>query len=197
MQRRQPGSNVLSMTGAKAGGKRNWAWCVPNRAYGAQMPICVLVMSSDGPRWMPTNVFNRAALCAVNTDYQELAPSPDDVALVEGVFKWMTFSFGEERHQIIEAVRVANDVAAANKFLPVEERAFTPAAAPIDFEAIYIGRSVVLLPAAGGPPAKGWIASFDEPFDVVILLDDSYVRTSLALEFLGEDGTAEVVLRNL
>ena len=55
-------TRIYSLTGVNSTTQRNWVWCVPGDDLPANMPFCVLVMSSVGPRytsefaWLPSVV---------------------------------------------------------------------------------------------------------------------------------------------
>lgn len=184
--------NVCSLTGANSATQLNWVWCVPGDASPANMPVCVLVMSSAGPRYLPTSVIAPAEHRKHPGPHAEVHPSTDDIELGEAVFAWARGN--EELHVSNPLVRAflatSNNVPAAMRFLDCSDEACDAAGPPIADEDRYLGRSVLVQPSYSGALVTGWIASWKEPFDIVILDEHQVYRKILAsADCLIEDGT--------
>ncbi len=149
---------------------------------------------------MPTQVVAPRHICVRSVEYLEVQPSDDDISLSENVHQWTIASWKgvKDGRENFAAVLAANDVAAASRFLDLSHvtcRAFTE---PIMDDDLYLGRSVLLLPAGFRRPVAGWIASSVEPFDVIMLSRPGvYKKITVDADCLGEDGSIARVLREI
>jgi hypothetical protein len=119
-------------------------------------------------------------------------PSADDIELAEAVFAWAQ---GDRKRDIsgplVQAfLTTTNNVAAAMHFLDYSDEACDVAGPPIADEELCVGRSVLVQPSCSGTLVTGWVASWKEPFDIVILDELQVYRKILAsADCLIEDGT--------
>jgi len=161
----------------------------------ANMPICVLVMSSIGPRYLPTDVVAPRRFCDHPAPYRELQVDDDDISVAECVMTWAMYGEGCSvvSDKLLAATRAAHNAAAAARFLdtsPVECVAVNDNG--ISESDIYLGRSVLVMPSQLRRAVPGWIVSSVEPFDVVVVTRPGVVqKIAVSTEQLIEDGTAE------
>lgn len=162
--------NVYSMTGANNATQGNWVWCVPGGASPLNLPVCVLVMSTEGPRYIPTHVIAAKRHRSHRAPYIEVRPTAEDTSLAEAVIAWNLRHAGSKVPTVVLAASAlaANDVAAARRFLDYSGAARTANGKHVADEDLYFGRSVLVCPPNSLVPVPGWIASVEEPFDVVI-----------------------------
>lgn len=187
--------NIYSMTGASANTETNWVWCIPGSGDSENMPICILVMSAVGPRYLPTRVFAPMRFRKCEAPYVEAQPTIQDTALSEAVLAWEFRRHGPRptTAAIHKCTQIANNVAAAMRFLDCTGNAFNVGLKQVREDDLYIGRSVNVCVSPSLPLARGWVASDEEPFFVVI--QDSvggFRKITADSSCLIEDGTAEV-----
>lgn len=184
--------NIYSMTGANYAGQERWVWCVPGDASPASMPVCVLAMSSVGPRYIPTRVIaderhrNHPGL------YVELQPTVEDNCLMQAVLDWSLQNIEDDKRDnaLSASFKAAINVAATMRFLDSSDEAHDAVGRSISDDNRYFGRSVLVHPLRSRVPVTGWIATEDEPFNVVILDDrGEFRKIHASADCLIEDGT--------
>ena len=182
-----------NLTGATAGSDRNWSWCVPS-IETPHVPIAILCMTRDGPRYVPTCILPPLSLRPAHGAYREVRPSLDDFDLAEAVYTWrMVDSRPRDLKMATKATLLANDVCTARRFLSRREDAnFSPALQPVEPKDLCYGRSVILREGAS-TVRRGWLVGVAGDFDVVIHrpVANRFELVSVGLRYLGEDGTAD------
>jgi hypothetical protein len=119
-------------------------------------------------------------------------PTINDVDLAQSVLTWtMKNRVTDENINVLTgAGRLSNNVAAAMRFTDSSDIGLVAVDRSLAGEDRYLGRSVRVLPSQSRVPVTGWIASWEEPFDVVILDDLGRFRKIRAnADCLIEDGT--------
>ena len=195
--------NVMSLTGASVGSDKNSAWCVPSKTEkgGHSTPIAILIMTSDGPRYVPTSIMAPAGIRNKIGTYTEVAMTEQDLVLQEAMWRWTisaTESFDPKNAtQLEHLVSVVNDVSAAARFLTVEYWEATVSVNPVFAENLCLGRSVTLAKIGETTPLKAWIVSdavVDGVVEIVVRSKQSFHRVAIGIELLTEDGSAQLVL---
>ena len=187
--------NFYSMTGASANTETNWVWCIPGGAFTDQIPICVLVMSSEGPKYLPTQVFADKRYRNHKAEYLEARPTTQDIDLLEAVLAWELRLYGSPSSPaaICKCTGIANNVGAAMRFLDCSGNACNAGLTSVLEDDLYFGRSVQVCVSRSRPLVRGWVAGTEEPFFVVIQDSESKFRKITAdISCLIEDGTADV-----
>lgn len=184
-------SNVFSLTGATSERERNWSWCIPS-VETPTLPVVVLRMTSDGPRYIPTPVMPPMSLRPLRGSYTEVRPSRDDLDLVEAVYTWRMV---DPRHQNMTdafvAALLADNVCTARKFLTQRDgNIFDAALQQVKPDDLCYGRSVLL--RKGLSIYRAWLVGLDgTTFDVIASTPETarFERFSVGLRSLEEDGT--------
>lgn len=194
--------NVVSLTGASAGTGKNSVWCIPSKTKdgGLTTPIAILIMSSAGPRYVPTTVMAPADIRSHKGTYTEIAMSERDLDLQEALWDWTTSATegfdSKNIKQLEELMSVVNDVSAAARFLSIEDWEVVASDNPVSAENFYLGRSVTLAKSGATTQLRAWIVSdaLDEVVEIVVRSERSIHRVAVGTGVLTEDGTARLVL---
>ncbi len=127
-------------------------------------------MSSEGPRYVPPHVIAAKRHRNHQAHYVEVRPTVKDISLAEAVIAWNLRNFGANPPTtlLVASVLVANDVAAAKRFLDNSGVARNADGQHVADEDIYFGRSMLVYPSNSQVSLPGWIASVEDSFDVVI-----------------------------
>jgi hypothetical protein len=128
----------------------------PGSRDSENMPICILVMSSVGPRYLPTRVFAPMKFRKCEAPYVEAQPTIQDTALSEAVLAWEFCRHGPRptTAAIHKCTQIANNVAAAMRFLDFTGNAFNVGLKQVREDDLYIGRSVNVCVSPSLPLAR-------------------------------------------
>lgn len=156
--------------------------------------ICVLVMSLDGPRYVPTNVIAPKSDELSNAPYIELKPTDFDRRLATNILHWslQRFTPTPSDQEKIDCVSIANSVTAAARFLDEAVRDFCLADDPISDCALFLGRSVHIQVRGGTRLVQGWITGAFYEDSIEIVLSDHrglFEKVIVPKAYLIEDGT--------
>lgn len=186
---------IHSLTGATAGTDTNWGWCIP--ALSMKLPIVILVMTSDGPRYMPTPVEAPRDLRPRSGTYREVRPDARDFELADAVYQWALLGHQADAIGVhhLNAMAKVHAICTARRFLPVRSIVTHPADQPIAPEDLYLGRSLQLRERGHPKAFKGWLVSESEPFEVVVhnASRSQFECVVADIVNLGEDGTAHIL----
>lgn len=147
-----------------------WSWCVPaGRAMSIKV-TAVQVMADVGIRFMPTRIAAPDTYRTQQVPYLKLLPRSYERELWASSYGWRTHHAGSPVLLGAPPIMMAvNDMAAAERFLPLSKLACEPADPPVPDSALYLGRSVLVRPCGSPAPVTAWITSQDEPFEMVCL----------------------------
>ena len=125
--------NVYSLTGAHSDGEVNWVWCIPGMSLPPSACMALMVMSTDGPRFVPTSIAAPMPLRSSTVEFTQVKPSAFDLELVDLVYKWFLTSRKHEPRfmEYLAAVQLGNNVATAARFLTAGHTEFRPAFRPV------------------------------------------------------------------
>jgi hypothetical protein len=164
--------NVVSMGGRTFGDKNAMSWCLPG-SESPGMPICVLVMSSSGPSFLPTSVGVPVGTELPHGDYKEIEPSISDLDIMESIFDWQIADGNEDNEDdLYAAVKQAHNFGAANHFLTTEHVGFHNALNPV--HELIFGQLVRAHVIGEVAPVEGRLLSHSAPFIVISQQGDRF-----------------------
>ncbi|MDM0106517.1 hypothetical protein QTH97_16345 [Variovorax sp. J22R24] len=103
------------------------------------MPISILCMTDEGPRYLPTSIAAPHSLRSRPVPYSEVRPAQGDTDLAEAVYEWQMVGAAEVS---LAEQALAYEAATARRFLAPASLVFAPASAPVADENPYLGRSL-------------------------------------------------------
>jgi len=149
-------------------------------------------MTSDGMRVMPTRIPAPASYRHLKADQLELMPSAAEIVLAKSSWAWRLSRLRAppDLTQEKETQDSLHDILAVSRYLPISEIEREPADRPIPETDTYLGRSVLVRPRGSGADVTAWVASAEDPLELVCLnLEGQPCRFAADRTCLMEDGT--------
>jgi hypothetical protein len=158
---------VFSIGGRTFSEENGMSWCLPGEE-SLDMPICVLVMTSGGPRFFQTLVKVPDGIDRPRGHYREIKPSRTDYDVMEGIFNWETDGVSDDDVEgISQAMELANSFGAANRFLPIDPVAFHKALNPVSIGDLFFGQNVRVHVTGEVAPVDGRLVAYSDPIVVI------------------------------
>ena len=191
-------AKLLSFRGAEPGTEQNWSWCVAAGPSYREAPVVVLVMTRDGPRYLPTRVPAPNTYAELAVPYVELPPTNAEHEIADYIWSWMSLAGAELQADDAHLRRIStlNDILAAVRFLPLSDIRCEQSPSPIPEGALVAGRSVYVRPVGSKIRVQAWMASLEEPINLVCLnCKGSICRFEANFCEMEEDGSARHAFR--
>lgn len=173
--------------------KGKFVWCLPGTLSPADTPIAI--WSESEKRFLPTSIVPPSSLRTSLVRFKAIPLTENDIDLLAQVESWHLLEPSRQSESDeASAMLLANNVCAARRFLPSRQSQFARARKPIRDENLYLGRSVHVHTPGHRRPTQGWLAGWDEPFDLIVCDSSGQFDHFVVLaECLGEDGTYKFV----